>query len=64
MTERIEKTAAFVRRKLAEKTAYVEDVLIKLESHLAAEFATGTATASGGTGNVQAGNLLELAGRM
>lgn len=32
MTEQIEKTAAFVRRKLA-------------ESHLAAEFAAGTATA-------------------
>ena len=82
MTEQIEKAAAFVRRKLA-------------ESHLAAEFAAGTATALwrervgsyldfyrrlkkqleasvrgaaapafGGTGNIQAGTFLELAGRM
>ena len=82
MTEQIEKAAAFVRRKLA-------------ESHLAAEFAAGTATAlwrervgsyldfyrrlkkqleasvwgaaapaSGGMGTVQAGDFLELTGRM
>lgn len=38
-------SAKFSAMPLAEKTAYVEDVLIKLESHLAAEFATGTATA-------------------
>lgn len=80
MTEQIEKTAAFVRRKLAderggvchgdattlwrERVGFYLDFYRRLKKQLEASVWGAAAPASGGMGNVQAGTFLELAGRM
>ncbi len=78
MTEQIEKTAAFVRRKLADERGGVchgdrhDAVAVgfylafsrRLKKQLEASVWGAAAPASGGMGNVQAGTFLELAGRM